>query len=324
LRTIERASLNGDSAVGAFATANVTLVASRSLHTTTTLRDSLYVIGRLGTETNVQRARINSEGQLDSFTTVSGLSLVTLRDGHTTVVIRNSLYVIGGEGEGYQSSIERANVNDDGSLDAFALVPGVALNVGRFGHVSVVLGNYLYVIGGFGGATAPGRLTSVERATIDSSGGIGLFSIVPGVSLNTGRNLFTCVVTGAFLYVLGGGSDAVELQTVERASIAPDGSLGPFTTVSDLALRVSRISHANAIVGNALYVVGGRSNFLSTAVIERSVIGLDGSLATFSSATNTALATPRASHTISVIGDAMYIIGGGVPLRESVEHASLR
>jgi hypothetical protein len=47
----------------------------------------------------------------------------------------------------------------------------------------VLIGNYLYVLGGF--ATSP--LSSVERAQIHADGSLGPFALLPDVTLITAR-----------------------------------------------------------------------------------------------------------------------------------------
>lgn len=323
LRTVERASLDADSALGAFATSDVALVKSRISPTTTIVRNFVYVIGAQGGETSVERARIRPDGSLGPFATVPEVSLVSPRSGHTTVVIRNFLYAIGGGlgGGGVPSSVERAVINDDGSLGPFTTIPSIALNEGRAYHISVVLENFLYVIGGYGSS---GRLNSIERAPINANGTLGTFAMLSGVALNTGRNLFTGVVTGGYVYVIGGLSDAGELTSVEQASIAGDGSLGAFTTISNGALLVPRISPASAVVGSALYVIGGRNNSAMVTTMERATMNTDGSLSAFDIVQGVAPTMPRSSHTATVIGDSLYLIGGNVDILNSVEHASLR
>lgn len=326
VRTVEHASLNADSAVGPFATSEVSLVVSEPAHTTTVIRDFLYVIGGQSTTSSVERAPIRPDGSLGPFATVAGLSLLSPRPNHTTVVIRNFLYVIGGGsgGGGFPASIERAVINDDGSLGPFTTVLGVALNQGRMGHINVVLGDFLYVIGGFCSLGSVGRNCSLERAAINPDGTLGAFASVPGVALNTGRNLFTGLVTNGYVYVMGGRSDTEDLISVERASIGGDGSLGTFLPISTGALLVPRISPANAVVGNALYVIGGRNNTAPVTTMERATINPDGSLSALTTVLGFAPATPRSSHTATAIADSLYLVGGDVDILHSVEHASLR
>ena len=101
--------------------------------------------------------------------------------------------------------MERAPINADGTLGAFALVPDAALVLPRAGHASVKLGTWLYVVGGSG---ANGTLSSVERAKINVDGSLGQFAMVPDVALTIARSGYTIAVIGNLLYVFGGASES--------------------------------------------------------------------------------------------------------------------
>lgn len=78
------------------------------------------------------------------------MTLLNPRWFYAIAVVGNFLYLIGGQGpSGAQRSIERAAISGDGSLGAFTLAPDT-LETARAGISSVVLGNKLYVFGGFG------------------------------------------------------------------------------------------------------------------------------------------------------------------------------
>jgi N-acetylneuraminic acid mutarotase len=307
---IERASVKADSALGSFSRSSATLVQARDHHTTTAIGDFIYVIGHATGANTIERAFVSTDGAINSFATVANLSLNTSRNQHTTAIVRNSIFVIGGGGDGRFSSVERATINTDGEIGSFGIVSS-SLNESRIGHASVVLGNFLYVIGGFGGSV-PGRLTSIERATINADGTLGPFSIVPGVALNTGRNFFSVITTDHYLYVIGGlvGSDGT--GEVERATIGADGSIGPFSPTS--GLLYGRGAHASAVVGNALYVFGGLSAEGHRGIVERAIINADGTLSEFSAIFDVMVVDARARHTVATMDNALYLIGGEAEL----------
>jgi hypothetical protein len=154
-------------------------------------------------------------------------TLAVRRDNHTSTVVGHHLYIVGGVGRtGALNSVERAVINADGTLGRFAIVPGINLVTPRQAHTTVVIGDQLYVIGGFGN----GSLGSVEHATIASDGSLGPFTIISNVTLETARQGHSSVIVGNYLYVLG-GLGMSGLNSVERAIIHADGSLAPFATV---------------------------------------------------------------------------------------------
>ena len=303
-RAIDRASLNADSALGAFVPSGVSLVLSRVHDTSVVIRDFIYMIGRSENENTVERAPIRADGSLGPFGVVAGVPLVTALSSHTTALIGRFLYVIGGSASGAQPTVERAVVNADGSLGPFATV-STTLKEARFGHVSVVLGDYLYVAGGVG--NNGNKPSSVERAAINPDGTLGDFAIVSGVTLNTPRNYLTAFATDRYLYLIGGlDSTALDTGHIERAAINLDGSIGPFASMSPLI--DGRAAHTSMIVGGELYVVGGLTPAGHVSSVERALIGSDGSLGAFASVLS--LTAVRARHVTAVIGNSLYVIGG--------------
>lgn len=248
-------------------------------------------------------------------------TLLTKRSAATGVVVGNYIYVIGGsDSTGYLDNVERARINADGSLTPF-ISSNVRLATARAGHTCVVLGIFLYIVGGVNNT---GILGSVERASIAPDGSLGQFTIVPNLTLDISRKDATSVVLGNALYVIGGTGNGV-LDSIERATINADGSLGPFARVADVTLATARTGHASMIAGNALYVVGGSGTSGVTGTVERAIIADDGSLGVFAQVTGVGLVTARAGHTGAVIGNSLYVLGGiGDPgALTSIEQATL-
>src|SRR6185369_5521969 len=77
------------------------LRAARSSPTATVVKDAVYVVGGSGTDgalNSVERAAINADGTIRTFTLVADVTLTEARARHTATVIGSSLFVIGGEG----------------------------------------------------------------------------------------------------------------------------------------------------------------------------------------------------------------------------------
>jgi N-acetylneuraminic acid mutarotase len=231
-------------------------------------------------------------------------SLAIARHDHASVVIGRHVYAIGGGNELSDAldSVERAAAGADGSLGPFSVLPGAALATGRSGHTAAVLGGYLYVIGGHGER-------SVERAAIHGDGSLGPFATVEGVALSVARGAHASAVIGNQLYVIGGQSSDGALASVERATIATDGSLGPFTVLPGTALTVGRYGASVTVIADHLYVVGGNDGNSGLNTIERAPITSDGSLGPFSRIDAT-LSTGRHGHTAILLGNALYVQGG--------------
>ena len=172
----------------------------------------VYLFGGVnssGMSTNqILSAQFDQSGQLGSFGVVTGNSLAVARHFGWASRIGDYIYLIGGftgaKESGATSSVERAVINFDGTLGAFAVVPGVTLAAPRGGFAFINTGSYLTVTGGHSGNVA-NILASTERAVINSDGSIGTFQSV-ATPLTTGRwsmpgvriaNYFMCSVAKA-------------------------------------------------------------------------------------------------------------------------------
>ncbi len=231
--------------------------------------------------------------------------LLIARHGHTIAMAGSRLYVVGGASTGgLLDVVEQSSVNADGSLGAFQ-ESSSKLVTPRTGHTSVVIGKYLYVVGGFGERA----LDSVERAVINLDGSLGPFEVLSQVTLATARHQHTSVVIGNNLYLLGGIASG-PLDSVERAVIRADGSIGPFAIVGDVRLLAGRQAPGLARVGDSLYVVGGVGSSGTRGDLERAPISPDGSLGPFVSVANVVMSSPRSGLAIVTMEDAMYVVGG--------------
>jgi N-acetylneuraminic acid mutarotase len=311
---VERAVINPDGTLGAFATvAGVRLVNGRYYHSSSVVGNYLYVMGGWdngGELSSVERAAINPDGTLGNFSTVAGVSLGTARGHHTSTVIGNHLYVVGGETAWSNSllkSVERATINADGTLGNFSTVAGVSLVTARGHHTSEMVGNYLYILGGYGlNGSSGSYVSSVERAAINPDGALGGLSTLASVSLATARTSVASTVIGNYLYVMGGANVGGYLTSVERAPINADGTLGTFTAVG--TMTTPRSGLASAVIGNYLYILGGYNGVGLTSV-ERAPINSDGTLGAFTAVGT--MTTPRQSHSCVVIDSYLYVLGGG-------------
>jgi N-acetylneuraminic acid mutarotase len=289
--TIERALINGDGSLGPFQAAG-NLTASRAFAAAMRVGDKLVVTGGASGAANtpvssIEEATIAPDGTLGGFT-ARGDSLVNARIGHTSVVIGRWLYVVGGA-----TVVERAPITGTG-VGTFAAV-GSALSSARTRATVVVTGQRLVVAGG----EAPSPLSTIEQAIIDGNGNLGSFA-TSSTALGSARTGASTVILGNSLYLIGGNNGAQDVATVEKATIAADGSLQAFSSVPNLT--TNRRGAPTIIVDNFLYVVDGAA----VASLERaSIIGAH-SLSAF----GPDLETIDGPRTLITLGDNLYHLTG--------------
>jgi len=202
----------------------------------------------------IERALIAPDGSLGPFEVLPNITLTTPRVDFSAAIVGQFLYVLGGQDTNVSAanlrSIERAAIQPDGSLGPFTPI-AVPLSVPRSGHKSLVIGSFLYVLGGRNDASPRMEMDTVERASITSDGSIDSFSTV-GVKFVTPRSNAVTHVVGRSLYLLGGAN----VPTVERANITPEGVLEGFTTIE--GVTIAPLFAAQAFVStNEICVIGG-------------------------------------------------------------------
>lgn len=276
LSSVEKAAYGLDGSLGAFS-AGPSLVASRRDPALANDGEHVYVSGGWSGSyhKSVERAAINADGTLGAFATQSA-ELVTARAHHAMVRIGDYLYVIGGMNSESDAigTIERAPINEDGSLGAFADVSGVVLEDPRSGHSCVVTGEYLYVVGGNTTNNSSSGLSAVERAAINEDGTIAPFEKLDNVILPTRRSFHATVRAGQYLYLLGGAdltAGPFYSTTIDRATIYSDGSLSNFETIANVTSSGQSL-FAGAQAGKYLYLFGGWAGTSAADIVQRATL----------------------------------------------------
>jgi hypothetical protein len=175
-RGLQRSLVDGNGVLGPFVSVQPGLLTDRGDVEPVVAGAYVYLIGgftddgqggfRLAT---IDRAPIDATGALGSFESWGGSALNAARNGHSVVVAGGAVYVIGGNtNSGTLATVERAPLAANGDLGPFRPVEAT-LGASRHGHLSAIVGDYLYAIGGFGSACGC-DLASVERAAIPTAG----------------------------------------------------------------------------------------------------------------------------------------------------------
>lgn len=199
--------------------------------------DAYYSLDR------IQVAEFDRDGNLSQFTIINDNHLVQPRMNHYILKYQNYVYIIGGLALNYNNStialdtIERAEIKADGSLADFELLP-VKMSQGRSGHTAVIIGKYMYIIGGKNFRHRYGTddhdtkhkpVLYIERAKINEDNSLANFEVLPDIRLKTGRAAHQSIIIGNYLYVIGGQTEKYrDLKSIERSEIIDGNDLTDF------------------------------------------------------------------------------------------------
>jgi hypothetical protein len=249
---------------------------------------------------------MSGDGSLGTWQTAT--SMTTERGWPAAVQVGNYLYVLGGYGAGSGlTSVERAVVNDDGSLGSWQLVSSMIK--GRSLFAAVQVGRYLYALGG-------GDTGDVERAIINADGSLGPWQAVSSIV----AGVHAAVVSNGYVYVLMYSSDS---GSVQRAAINPDDSLGAWQDTTSMNLPRGYLGMV--VVGRYLYAIGGQgSGYAAMASVERAVINTDGSLGSWQ--TMASMNVARCDLAAVATRGYIYALGGSTcqgTIYSSVERAKV-
>jgi hypothetical protein len=216
-------------------------------------------------------------------------------------------------GEGGSVECPRGSHDESGvcasSLAEWAVGPSLAQK--RDHHATAVVetavGPRLFVLGGV--VDNADHLASIEVADIQPDGSLAAF--VDGGSLPETAAGAGVAVVDQLVVVLGGfrSSGGYHLsRQVDVARIGADGSFGTWTTAPELGR--ARFHGAAIAAGTSIYMVGGLTgnNTDSTDLVERSIVGEDGTLSEWEEVTP--LPIQRSHHSLVAGAGGLWITGG--------------
>lgn len=232
------------------------------------------------------------------------------------------IYMIGGEkalnSKDLLSTIERAKILSDGSLGEWKL-ESEQMSTTRRAPVTFVLGNLMYVAGGYNGIF----LSDVESAEILSDGSLGKWRNELVVS-NVERYIHSKVRYLDRIFLLGGHSTKPggAYNTVEWSFAGKNGFLQPWKPAPPMPTK--RFLSTTVLHGNTLYLIGGR-NSVSLTSVEKTTFNKKGFM-TDQWEQETPLGIPREGAAVALVGNTLFIIGGGsqTMFYDSVDKAEIR
>ncbi|HGX93488.1 MAG TPA: kelch-like protein [Candidatus Tenderia sp.] len=190
----------------------------------------------------------------------------------------------------------------------------------RRAPAAVAYGGFLYVVGGVDGQ---GRyVRPVEYSAIGDDGQLGPWHDT--APLQQGRFYNAVIAHNGYLYAIGGGTGELgegnyPLNSVERAKIQADGSLGPWQFEADLG--TARRGLKAVIHGNNIYAIGGYSGIFLKSV-ERATILPDGSLTPWKEEKHKSI-IDRYIHSAAIYKDNIYLLGGHMRNPQSTSYGDV-
>ncbi|MBK7862670.1 MAG: hypothetical protein IPJ65_29490 [Archangiaceae bacterium] len=244
-----------------------------------------------------------------------------LRNHHSSVLAEVDagafLYVLAGvEGSRVFAGVNRAKVNDDGSLEAFEELPQ-ALPVAEGGGTGCILNDLLMVAGG----NIPGGVTDQSSfARIGPDGSLSAF--IESGSVGHPRMHPASVSRGDHVYVLGGFRDPDVWDDVVKAQWYPNHTLSPWNPAGKLPGKRSHMSVSR--VGDYVYLVGGleQSAFNNPPMmkaVHRGHFDEHGDLGEWVAQPDFPITI--ATHASAAYGGYLYVVGG-ITDTGSTDHVS--
>jgi len=263
-------------------------------------KNRVYLLGgrTTGNISSVYTAIINTDGSLGAWTT--GTALPGALSGSQAIVTKNRVYLLGGNDASTTiSTIYTAPINSDGTLGTW--VSGGSLPGTLCWSQAIVTNTNVYLLGGSTNGT--NAVSTVYFTTINSDGTLNTWST--GTSLPGNLSHSQTVVTKNRVYLLGGLNGSGYVSTVYTAPINADGTIGTWTTGTNLpvALHASQ----SIVTRNRVYLLGGWSGDV-VSTIYSAVINKDGTLGTWGLDNN--LPNTLSHTSVFTTKNFAFIIGG--------------
>lgn len=203
-------------------------------------------------------SKIGQDGELGPW--YKGTSLPEYRRNHTSMVWGNYLCLSGGQ---TSITIEGSTETICAYFDSETGILGSWINAGsdfagrRYGHVSAVFGNKLYIAGGWD----RGVLSDVQMAEISEvNGTISLGSWTSQASLPTGKYCAKGMSVENKLFFSGGTVDGYGINVLDDVQMSEIGLSWQTSNWSTLTtFAPAREGHAMIAVNRYLYILGGRN-----------------------------------------------------------------
>ena len=189
-------------------------------------------------------------------------------DGTAAVIGQLYVYAGGSDGSAPVADVSISHAVGTGNLDKWSAGP--ALPEARADAASVVIGNTMYVIGGYGPDGKP--TSTVYSLTVGTDGTLPGTWTTDKAALPEARAGSSAVAVSDGIVLLGGTNGTAATSTVWKTKQATDGSLGPWAPQSPL---VEPNMDGTAVhVGDVIFLVGGtNADGKPVASVQQGLVG---------------------------------------------------
>lgn len=202
---------------------------ARTGHAAFTYNGWLYVLGGMTNRasnasviTSCERSQIQNDGTLGAWSSATALTAAK-RDISCAVHSSGRVYIVGGANSGgtFQTVVQWATINNDGTLGSWNTT--TAIPTAKVFPQVVIVGDYIYVMGGATSATA--STNTIHRGTINSgTGEIPSWTALSNFP-DTRYGAMALVNDGTIYVISGGTLSGGTVTLVETTYYAtPDGS----------------------------------------------------------------------------------------------------
>ena len=278
---VQYASISNSGELGSFSAASSFIGSTRTYPNAVAYNGYIYLIGGYTasqSSADVQYAPINANGSLgtwhythastdDGTTYVAGMPAAEF--GGAVAVYNGFVYVTGGctnfnsvsiACNTFSSVTYYAPFNANGTIGSWN--PTSSFTTGRFGHTTVAVNGYLYVIGGCNAynlaacTNATNYMNDVQYAKINANGTIGSWAYT--TSFTNARYFHGSVAANGYLYIIGGigATSGNVVADVQYAPINANGTIGDWTPTGSLTTAVWGAGYATT--NGRIYVVAGQ------------------------------------------------------------------
>ena len=243
----------------------------------------------------------------------TGTSLPSAYYSSPAVVTNSRIYLLGGyTGSSATSTVYQTTINSDGTIGTWTT--GTALPVAAYDTSAVVIGSKVYLMGLRTGTST--TLSTVYVSNINADGtlaGWNTTNSLPGALSSS-----AAVVTNSRIYLFGGNTGGTTVATVYTAPINADGTLGTWTTGTNLPAALQQLTPI--VTNSRVYLIGGYTGTSATSTVYTAPINADGTIGTWT--TVTSLPSLFMHSAPLVTNSRVYLIGGYVSSASSIVYTA--